>query len=69
MELVEEGRRMEALKLYKEGKASLGKASKIAGVSISEMIDLLTDFGVKLNTSLDDFKESMLHAKKLTAIR
>ncbi len=68
-ELVEAGRKMEALTLYKEGKASLGKASKIAGLSISEMIDLLADFGVGLNTTLDDFRESMLHAKKLSAIR
>lgn len=68
-ELVEEGRRMEALKLYKQGKASLEKASHIAGLSVSEMIDLLTEFGVQLNLSIEDFRESLLHAKKLIARR
>lgn len=64
-ELLEEGRKMEAIRLYKEGKASIGKASRIAGISVSELMDLLAEFGVKSNLNLEDFRESLLHAKSV----
>lgn len=64
-ELLEEGRKMEAVQLYRKGRASLGKASEVAGVSVSEFMDLLSDFGVPSNLSLEDFKESTRHAKEL----
>lgn len=64
-DLLEEGRKMEAVQLYRKGRASLGKAAEIAGVCVSEFMDLLSDFGVSSNLSLVDFKESLRHAKVL----
>ena len=68
-ELVEEGRRMLALSLYKQGKASFGKASKIAGVTVSEFLDLLKEFGVTANVTVQDFKENLLYAKKISIVK
>ncbi|MEK6907184.1 MAG: UPF0175 family protein [Nanoarchaeota archaeon] len=64
-ELISNGRVMIAIKLYKEKKISIGKASDIAGISISEMIDILSKFGLNSNLTLEDFKESLKIAKKL----
>ena len=43
----------------------MGKASEIAGISISEMMDLLEKLGVKSNLDLSDYFESRKHAKKI----
>ena len=64
-ELMENGRVMIALKLYKDKNISIGKASEIAGFSISEMIDTLSKFGLSSNLTLEDFKESLGNIKKL----
>ncbi len=64
-ELIINGRIMIALNLYKEKRISMGKASEIAGISISEMIDTLSKFGLNSNLSLEDFKESLRYARKL----
>ena len=45
-EMVDLGRLMFAIENYKKGKASIGRAAELAGVSISEMIELLSEFGV-----------------------
>ena len=64
-ELVEEGKKLKAIELYKQKKVSLGLASKLAGVSLSEFFDMLEEFNVKLNLSLDDAKEALRNAEKL----
>ena len=64
-ELISNGRIMIAIKLYKENKISIGKASDIAGTSMSEMMDILPKFGLNSNLTLEDFKESLRTAKKL----
>ena len=56
---------MLAIKLYKEKKMGIGKATEIAGISISEFIDTLSKFGLSSNLSLEDFKESLRIVKKL----
>ncbi|MBU4374745.1 MAG: UPF0175 family protein [Euryarchaeota archaeon] len=38
-ELIDEGRKMKSIELYKQGKVSLGLGAKIANLSISEYID------------------------------
>ncbi|MCG2727224.1 MAG: UPF0175 family protein [Candidatus Methanoperedenaceae archaeon] len=38
-ELIDEGRKMKSIELYKQGKVSLGLGAKIAKLSISEYID------------------------------
>jgi len=64
-ELLELGRVHLAIEEYKKGTASLGKASKLAGVSISRMMDILAEFGVESNLEADDY---LLGLKNLEAV-
>lgn len=64
-QLVNRGRLMYAIDSYKKGKASLGKAAELAGVSIGEMMDTLAEFGVKSNINVEDYLEGLKYAKEL----
>lgn len=64
-ELLEEGKKMKAINLYRSRKISLGLAAKLAGVSISDFLDLLEEYNVKLNLTLDDAKLAMKYAEKI----
>ena len=64
-DLVEEGRKLKSIELYKHKKVSLGLASKLSGLSLSEFLDLLEEYNVKLNLTLEDAKESLRNAEKL----
>ena len=63
-ELVNSGRLMYAIDSYKKGKASLGKAAELAGVSIGEMMDILVEFGVKSNITYEDYLEGLKNLRK-----
>jgi predicted HTH domain antitoxin len=58
-DLVARGRVLMALERYREGKASLGKAAEVAGVSVSEMMDLLAEHGVSSELRVEDYRESL----------
>jgi len=62
--LVDLGRLMLAIERYKKGQASLGRAAELAGISISEMINLLTDFGVKSNMKREDYLSGLENLRK-----
>jgi len=62
--LVDLGRLMFAIERYKKGQASLGRAAELAGISISEMINLLTDFGVKSNMKREDYLSGLENLRK-----
>ena len=64
-ELVEQGKIYFAITQYKEGKISIGKAAEIAGLNISEMIDLLEKLGIESNIELEDYLEGEKLAEKL----
>ena len=64
-DLVEEGRKMKAINLYKSKKISLGLGAKLAGLSLSEFLDILEEYNIKLNMTLDDAKIAMKNAEKL----
>ena len=64
-ELVEEGKKLKSIELYKQKKVSLGLASKLSGLNLSEFLDLLEEYNVKLNLTLEDAKEAMRNAKDL----
>lgn len=49
----------DSLKLYKEGKVSLWKAAKIAGVSLWEMIDLIMKEGIHLDYGTEELREDL----------
>ncbi len=50
---------------YKENKISIGKAAEIAGLTISEMIDLLSKLGIESNLDLADYLESQKLAEEI----
>lgn len=64
-ELVELGKIYFAIMEYKEGKISIGKAAEIAGVSISEMIDLLSKLGIESNMEIEDYLEGLRLAEEI----
>ena len=48
-ELIDEGRKMKSIVLYKQGKVSSGLGAKIAKLSMSEYIDLLKEYKIAMN--------------------
>lgn len=58
-DLVARGRVLLALERYREGKASLTKAAEVAGVSISELMDLLAEHGIPSDLRVEDYRESL----------
>jgi predicted HTH domain antitoxin len=64
-ELVELGKIYFAITQYRESKISIGKAAEIAGVTISEMIDLLSKLGIESNIQLEDYLEGQKFAEEI----
>ncbi len=62
-ELIDKGRKMKSIELYKQGKISLGLGAKLANLSISEYIDLLKDYKIQINIDIDDAKKSLEYAR------
>lgn len=58
-ELVGLGRTMLAIEKYKSGEASIEKAARIAGVSISSMLDIMNKHGVVANLEEEDYLKSL----------
>ena len=46
----------EALRMYKEGKVSMWKAAKIAGLSLWELIEILKEKGIEIQYSIRDLE-------------
>lgn len=63
--LVDLGRIMYAIKNYKEGRASIGKAAEQAGVSISEMMEILSQYGIESRIEFNDYIKSLENLKKV----
>ena len=64
-ELVELGKIYFAIMQYRENKISIGKAAELAGLTISEMVDLLSKLGIESNIELEDYLEGQKLAEKL----
>ncbi len=64
-ELVDLGRVMLAIKKYKKSEASIEKAARIAGVSISKMMDIFKEYGVEANLEYEDYLKSLKTIRKL----
>lgn len=64
-ELVESGKKHKAVELYKARKLSLGLGAKLAGVSLSEFIDLLKEHNVYLNLDKEDVAQAIKTARKV----
>ena len=64
-ELIEYGLRYRMVKLYREGKASLGTVAKALDCSLREVLDLLAEFGVQAPIDYDDYLAGYRGLKKV----
>lgn len=64
-ELVEAGKKHKAVELYKMKKVSLGLGARLAGVSLSEFIDLLKEHNIYLNLDKESVKEALRTAREV----
>jgi predicted HTH domain antitoxin len=64
-DLVARGRVLLAVERYKKGDASLGKAARLAGLSVGQMMTLLADFGVESTIERDDYLEGLKNLTKV----
>lgn len=64
-ELIGLERTMLAVKRYQDGKVSLGKAAKITGITLSEFMDMLSEFGIKSRVSYEDYLEGFDNLRKV----
>lgn len=64
-ELVDLGRVMLAIEKYKKSEASIEKAAKIAGVSISKMMDIFKEYGVEANLEYEDYLKGLKSIRKV----
>lgn len=64
-DLLKEGKKMKSIELYRNKKISIGLAAKFAGLTISEFLDLLEEYHIELNLSLDDAKLAMKNAEEI----
>ncbi|MGQ3683731.1 MAG: hypothetical protein ACUBOA_01730 [Candidatus Loosdrechtia sp.] len=64
-ELVDLGRVMLAIVKYKKSEASIEKAAKIAGVSISKMMEIFKEYSVEANLEYEDYLKGLKGIKKV----
>lgn len=63
--LTKSSKKHEAVELYKAKKVSLGLGAKLAGVSLSEFIDLLKEHNAYLNLEKEDVEEALETARRV----
>ena len=63
-DLINEGKKHKAVYLYKDKKVSIGLGARLAGVTLSEFIDLLKDHNINLNIQREDVEEALQTARK-----
>jgi len=64
-ELVDLGRVMLAIEKYRKSEASIEKAAKIAGVSVSSMMEILKKYGVETNLEYEDYLKGLKNLRKV----
>jgi len=62
--LVTRGRIL-AVENYRKGEASLGKAAKVAGLPVGQMMTLLGEFGVRSRIDGEDYRQSLAGLAKV----
>jgi len=63
-ELLMDGLKYKMLLSYKDGKVSLAKLGKMLGMTLSEVVDLLSSFGLQSPISYDDYLQGVEAARK-----
>jgi len=64
-DLVTRGRILLAVEKYRKGEASLGKAAKMAGLPVGQMMTLLGEFGVRSRIDAEDHRHSLAYLAKV----
>jgi predicted HTH domain antitoxin len=64
-DLVTRGRILLAVEKYRKGEASLGKAAKVAGLPVGQMMTLLGEFGVQSRIDVEDYRQSLGNLAKV----
>jgi predicted HTH domain antitoxin len=54
-DLVTRGRLLLAIEKYREGEVSLGRAAELAGISVGQMMTVLSEFGVESRIEKEDY--------------
>ena len=63
--LLDSGKKHKSVELYQEKKVSLGLGAKLAGVTLSEFIDLLKDHNADLNLEKTDVELALRTARRV----
>jgi len=63
-ELLQEGWILHWLKQYRAGKVSIGKMAEELGLSVSEVLDLLAEFGIESPIRYDDYLLGLQNLRK-----
>lgn len=64
-DLIQNGSIFLAIKGYTEGKFSIGKAASLIDVPLSELMDIITDLGIKSEIGIEDVVEGFENLKNL----
>jgi len=64
-DLVTRGRILLAVEKYRKGEASLGKAARVAGLPVGQMMTRLEEFGVRSRIDPDDYRLSLVNLEKV----
>jgi len=64
-DLIQNGSIFLAIKGYAEGKFSIGKAASLIDVPLSELMDIITDLGIKAEIRIEDVAEGFENLKNL----
>jgi predicted HTH domain antitoxin len=64
-DLVTRGRILLAVEKYRKGEASLGRAAKVAGLPVGQMMTLLGEFGVRSRIDQEDYRQSLASLAKV----
>ena len=64
-QLVDFGRIMLAIEQYKQKKVSFGTAANLAGISIGEFMELLSELNVKSNLTYGDYVQGFKNLKEV----
>ena len=63
--LIEKGRLQISIEQYNKGKISLGKAAEKAGITISEMIDKLSELGIQNPMTKEQYLQGLKNAEEM----
>jgi predicted HTH domain antitoxin len=63
-DMVTRGRVLLAVEKYRNGDASLGRASELAGLPLGQMITILADFGVESRIEKEDYLQGLHNLTK-----